>query len=225
MSDLAELQASFNFEDDGLDYTPSYNIAPTQQSLVVTNEGVRRCQSMRWGLIPFWAKDVKAGYRMINAAGETAAQKAAFRSAFRKRRCLVLADGFFEWRKEGKSRVPNYFLMADHKPLAFAGLWERWRSPDGEWVRSFTILTTEANALVEPVHGRMPAVLMDEAQALWLDPLTEDPDILGKLLTPAPAGEMQTYPVSSLVNSPKNDGPECIQRVETSLPEEPRLLH
>ena len=172
---------------------------------------------LRWGLVPFWAKDIKIGYRMINAVGETAAAKPAFRAAFRRRRCLVLANGFYEWRKEGKSRYPNYFRMADHRPLAFAGLWETWKSPDGESVRSFTILTTGANPLIEPIHNRMPAILSEETQALWLDPLTEEAEILGSLLIPAAAEEMEACEVSGLVNSPKNNGPECIQPAEPGV--------
>ena len=215
-TNLDELQAAFNFEARDLEYRPRYNIAPTQQSLVVTNDGERRGEYMRWGLVPFWAKDVKIGYRMINAVGETAGTKPAFRAAFRKRRCLVLASGFFEWRKEGKLRIPNYFYQASHAPLAFAGLWETWKSPEGERIKSFTIVTTEANRLIEPIHNRMPAILSDETQALWLDPMTEDPEILGKLLVPAPAEYMDSYQVSELVNSPKNTGPELVQPVETA---------
>ena len=169
-SNLDELQASFKFEARDLEYRPRFNIAPTQQSLVVTSDGARSGQYMRWGLLPFWAKDAKAGARMINAVGETASAKPAFRSAFRKRRCLVLANGFFEWRKEGKARIPNYFFSTDRAPLAFAGLWETWKSPDGERIKSFTILTTKANELIQPIHDRMPVILSGETQALWLDP-------------------------------------------------------
>ena len=224
-SNLDELQASFKFEARDLEYRPRFNIAPTQQSLVVTNDGSRTGEYMRWGLLPFWAKDAKAGARMINAVGETASAKPAFRAAFRKRRCLILANGFFEWRKEGKARIPNYFFSTDHAPLSFAGLWETWKSPDGEHIKSFTILTTKANQLIQPIHDRMPVILSGETQALWLDPLTEDTEILGKLLTPAPDEDLDVYQVSNLVNSPKNNGPECIQQVAGAADTlAPRLL-
>ena len=212
-SNLDELQASFKFEARDLEYRPRFNIAPTQQSLVVTNDGSRTGEYMRWGLLPFWVKDAKAGARMINAVGETASAKPAFRAAFRKRRCLVLANGFFEWRKEGKARIPNYFFSTDHAPLSFAGLWETWKSPDGEHIKSFTILTTKANQLIQPIHDRMPVILSGETQALWLDLLTEDTEVLGKLLTPAPDEDLDVYQVSDLVNSPKNNVPECVQQV------------
>ena len=224
-SNLDELQASFKFEARDLEYRPRFNIAPTQQNLVVTNDGTRSAEYMRWGLLPFWVKDAKAGARMINAVSETASAKPAFRAAFRKRRCLVLANGFFEWRKEGKARIPNYFFSTDHAPLAFAGLWETWKSPDGERIKSFTILTTKANQLIQPIHDRMPVILSGETQALWLDPLTEDTEVLGKLLTPAPDEDLDVYQVSNLVNSPKNNGPECIQQVAGAADTlAPRLL-
>ena len=231
ITDMDQLQARFKFESHDLDYRPSYNIAPSQQVLTVINDGQRRACLMRWGLIPSWAKDPgggipKIGYRMINAVGETAAAKPAFRAAFRRRRCLVLADGFFEWRKEGKTRllrgavggnqsIPTYFHLKSGQPFAFAGLWETWQSPEGQTVRSCSIVTTQANSLVAPVHHRMPVVLSPETEPLWLDPLTEAAETLNPLLTPAPAEEMTCYIVSNAVNSVKNSGPECIKPAAT----------
>ena len=212
-SNLDDLQGRFGFESLDLDYRPGYNIAPTQQVLTVTNDGKRRAEFMRWGLVPFWAKDVKVGYRMINAVGETVATKPAFRAAFRKRRCLVLADGFFEWRKDGKEKIPTYIFLKSKEPFAFAGLWEIWKTPEGGQLRSCTILTTKPNQFIAPIHDRMPVILSEEAEALWLDPVTEDPDVLTPLLIPSPNELMASHTVSSLVNSPKNSAPECIDAV------------
>ena len=169
---------------------------------------------MRWGLIPFWAKDPKIGNRMINAVGETAATKPAFRAAFKKRRCLVLADGFFEWRKDGKQKTPTYIFLRSKEPFAFAGLWETWKAADGEVVNSCTIITTEPNEFVAPIHNRMPVILSGETEALWLDPLTENSDTLTPLLIPSPPEHLDSYEVSDVVNSPKNSGPECIEPVK-----------
>ncbi len=212
-TNMDELQARFGFalESQGVDYRPSYNVAPSQRVLTVVNHGQRTAGLMRWGLIPSWARDPKIGYRMINAVGETAATKPAFRAAFRRRRCLVLADGFFEWRKEGKDKVPTYFQLKSGQPFAFAGLWETWKSPEDKTVRSCSIVTTQANSLIAPVHHRMPVILSPETEPLWLDPLTEEAEILEPLLAPSPPEEMDCYVVSGTVNSVKNSGPECIE--------------
>ena len=234
-ANMDELQARFGFESHVEDYRPSYNVAPSQQVLTVVNDGQRRAGLMRWGLIPSWATadargggwvseaDTRAnypkiGYRMINAVGETAATKPAFRAAFRRRRCLVLADGFFEWRKEEKARhlrgiqrIPTYFHLKSGQPFAFAGLWETWKSPEGDTVRSCSIVTTQANDLIAPVHHRMPVILSPETEPLWLDPLTEEAETLEPLLAPAPSEEIACYIVSGAVNSVKNSGPECIE--------------
>ena len=215
---MDDLQGRFGFEARDLVFRPSYNIAPTQLVLAVTNDGQRRAELMRWGLVPFWAKDIKIGYRMINAVGETAATKPAFRAAFKKRRCLILADGFFEWRKDGKEKIPTYIFLKSQEPFAFAGLWETWKSPEGETVKSCTILTTKPNEFMEPIHNRMPVILSGETEALWLDPMTEEPDVLQPLIQPAPAELMESRIVSSLVNSPKNNSPECVVPITGGLP-------
>ncbi len=209
-SNLDALQLRFGFEARDLDYRPRYNIAPTQPVLAVVNDGGRRAEFMRWGLIPFWAKDQKIGNRMINAVGETAAAKPAFRAAFKKRRCLVLADGFFEWRKEGKAKVPTYIFLKSGEPFAMAGLWETWKNPEGDLVRSCTIVTTKPNEFIAPIHNRMPVILSQETEALWLDPMTEEASTLNPLLIPSPPEDLDSYVVSHLVNSFKNSGPECI---------------
>ncbi|MDA1129101.1 MAG: SOS response-associated peptidase [Chloroflexi bacterium] len=218
-SNLDELQGRFGFlseytsgytDSQFFDHGPRYNIAPTQSVLTVTNDGRRRGEVMLWGLVPFWAMDLRSNARMINAVGETAASKPAFRAAFKKRRCLVLANGFYEWRKEDRRRIPTYIYSRNGDPLAFAGLWETWKSPDGEVIQSCTIITTEANSSIQPLHNRMPVILSDETQLLWLDPLTEDPKILQPLLVPAPSELLTFHQVSEAVNSVKNQGPECI---------------
>ena len=214
-SNLDELQGRFGFlsefaDSQFFDHGPRYNIAPTQQVLTVTNDGQRRGEVMRWGLVPSWAKDLKIGARMINAVGETVSTKPAFRAAFKKRRCLVLADGFYEWRKEGMLKLPAYIYARNGDPLAFAGLWETWKSPEGQFVQSCTIITTAANSFIEPLHNRMPVILSDETQALWLDPLTDDPKILEPLLIPAPTELLTCHRVPDPVNSVKNQGPGCL---------------
>ena len=223
ISSVSDLQLKFGFAMEPADVRPRYNVAPTQQVLTVVNDGERRGELMRWGLVPSWAKDVKIGNRMINAVSETAATKPAFRSAFRRRRCLVLADGFFEWRKERKQRIPLYFSQKSGEPMAFAGLWENWKSPDDEWIRSCTILTTTANSFIEPVHNRMPVILSAETVPLWLDPLTETPDNLQPLLLPAPSELLDVREVSPTVNNVRNDNPGCIDAVVP--PEEVRLFN
>ena len=224
-SNLDELQGRFGFlseftDSQFYDHGPRYNIAPTQPVLTVTNDGQRRGEVMRWGLVPFWAKDLKVGARMINAVGETISAKPAFRAAFKRRRCLVLANGFYEWRKEDGRKIPTYIYARNGDPLAFAGLWETWKSPEGQVVQSCTIITTAANSFIQPLHNRMPVILSDETQALWLDPLTEDRKILEPLLIPAPIELLTSHTVRDTVNSVKNQGPECILPL-TEHPAEP----
>jgi putative SOS response-associated peptidase YedK len=208
-----QLQEAFPWVQVPNDLKPRYNIAPTQPVAVIPNDGKNRLDFFIWGLIPSWAKDNKIGYRMINARSETLHEKPAFRAAFRRRRCLVLADGFYEWRQEPgkKVKTPIYIQIEPKKTFAFAGLWENWQSPDGSEVLSCTIITTPPNDLVEPIHNRMPAILDPQVYTDWLTPEEIDPSRLGKLLKPYPGDDMIAYPVSRLVNSPENDLPECIQ--------------
>ena len=214
-SDPQFMREQYGFDEGRIEFPPQYNIAPTQHVLTVTNDGIRRAELMRWGLVPFWAKDLKNGYRMINAVGETLTTKPAFRAAFKKRRCLIVADGFFEWRKDGKSKIATYIFLKSRQPFAFAGLWETWQSPEGEAVKSCAIVTTRPNEFIEPIHTRMPVILSSESEALWIDPLTEDPNILQPLLQPSPSELMESYKVSSFVNSARNQGPECIMPLVT----------
>jgi putative SOS response-associated peptidase YedK len=191
---------------------PRYNIAPTQDVPMVRLTRAasgRELIMARWGLVPFWADDLKIGNRLINARRETVATLRPFREAYRRRRCLVPADGFYEWRKEGKARQPMLIRRRDQSPFAFAGLWERWQNPaDGSVVRSCTIITCPANALVAPIHDRMPVILAPEDHARWLDPAATD---ARSLLAPCPADWLEAFPVRPRVNDPRHDDPECVQ--------------
>ena len=190
---------------------PRYNIAPTQPVATVlqTSARERQFQLLRWGLIPAWAKDATMGSRLINARAETVAEKPSFRSAFRHRRCLVIADGFYEWRRQDGKKQPFYFRMQNQQPFAFAGLWEHWQDPKGEAIDSCTILTTEANELLQQIHERMPVILNPKYYDMWLDP-TMQIEQLQQLLQPYSSAVMTSYPVSTKVNKPTNDTPELI---------------
>jgi putative SOS response-associated peptidase YedK len=190
-----------------------YNITPSQEVAVISNTGENKLDLFYWGLIPSWAKDPKIGNRMINARGETVAEKPSFRAAYKRRRCLVLADGYYEWRKEEGSRLktPIYIRLKSEKPFAFAGLWEAWRPPgEDESVHSCTIITCPPNAFMEQIHHRMPVILPPDAYSLWLEPLEQTADTLNPLLKAYPADEMTAYAVSRFVNRPQNDSPDCI---------------
>jgi putative SOS response-associated peptidase YedK len=204
----------FEFAADDVVHEPVYNIAPTQQVLTVTSQSERQAEYMRWGLIPFWAKDKKIGYRMINARGETVAEKPSFRTALRKRRCLILADGFYEWQKLGdKQKRPMRIALKSGEPFAFAGLWESWKDPEGETIKSCTIITTEANEYLSPIHHRMPVILPQEQESFWLDKEVEDPLALASVIASYPADKMDAFEVSTLVNNVRNKGPEVMDPV------------
>ncbi|HNQ00856.1 MAG TPA: SOS response-associated peptidase [Syntrophales bacterium] len=189
---------------------PRYNIAPGQDILCVVADGARRIEPMRWGLIPFWAKDPSIGNRLINARAETLAVKPSFRGAFAKRRCLIAADGFYEWRRAGRRKVPVYLFLRSGKPFGFAGLYEVWKAPDGREIRTCTIVTTGANDLVRPIHDRMPVIVPAALEDRWLDCAERDRGLLESVLTPYPAGEMDAYEVTTAVNDAAHDGPDCI---------------
>lgn len=199
-------------EDEQIELTPNYNVAPTQDVPIVRSgaKGGRQLAIVRWGLIPFWAKDEKIGNQMINARSESVAEKPAYKNAFKKRRCVVLADGFFEWKKQGSAKQPFHIYLAGHQPFVFAGLWERW-SKGPEPIESCTIITTSANDKVAEVHDRMPVILGPEARDLWLDESVEDAELLTSILRPYPAEAMAFTPVSRMVNSPRNNSPEILR--------------
>jgi putative SOS response-associated peptidase YedK len=204
------------YEDFGISSipaaTPRYNIAPSQQVIGVREvEGRREAVEFRWGLIPVWAKDMTIGYKMINARAETIREKPSFKQAFNKRPCLILASGFYEWQKTPAGKQPIYFYLKDKRVFGFAGLWEKWRSPEGKIIESCTIITTKANEMVSGVHERMPVIVGRSDHAMWLSNDERRQDERYELLRPYPAGEMERYRVSTLVNSPKNESPELIQ--------------
>ena len=209
--DMETLQAMFPFAIEEIAYVSRYNIAPAQQVLTYGVEGPKTAEYMRWGLVPFWAKDLKVDYRMINARAETLATSGAFKTPFRKRRCLVIADGFYEWRKSGATKTPMRITLKTKDPFGFAGLWDEWTDKaTGQAVRSCTIITPEPNGLMSSINDRMPVILPATAHALWLNRGTEDLGLLQSFLKPYPAKEMEAYPVANLVNSVKNDRPECV---------------
>jgi putative SOS response-associated peptidase YedK len=208
----AEVQESFSSYSFPQKFAPRFNIAPTQPVLVIPNDDQNTADFFVWGLIPMWAKDPGIGSRMINARGETLEEKPAFRSSLKYKRCLILADGFYEWKgAEGKKvKTPFFIHMKNRKPFAFAGLWDSWNSPDGALVKSCTIITTEPNELTGIIHNRMPVILHPRDYAKWLDPSPQTPDELKPLIRPFPADLMDAYPVSTLVNTPANDRPELV---------------
>jgi putative SOS response-associated peptidase YedK len=194
---------------------PRFNIAPTQAVPIIRagKATPRECAFVRWGLVPSWAKDEKMGARMINARGETVADKPSFRSAVKNRRCLIPADGFYEWVRTGEGKQPHYIHFSDGRLFAFAGLWERWHKGEGGPLDTCTIITTAANDLIANLHDRMPVILPPDSFTEWIEPAPLDPERLEDLLVPHSADGMEAYPVSSYVNKPANDGPECIARV------------
>ncbi len=202
----------------GMDSAPRYNIAPTQDVLAITNDGESNMgHFMRWGLVPSWAKDLSIGNRMINARAETLAERPSFRAAFRRRRCLVVADSFYEWKRAGSGRIPMRISLDTGELFAFAGLWESWTGPDGRRILSCTIITAAANEFMAPIHDRMPVILSPDAEPAWLDPGMSDPGALSELLTPYPSERMSAYEVSGVVNSAANDIPECVAPVHRML--------
>ena len=217
-ADQDSFEDRFSFTGFDLGWVPSYNIAPTQEVLTVTNNGTEnRAELMRWGLVPSWAKDPKIGNRMINARAETLAEKPSFRTAFRRRRCLIVADGFYEWKREGKKKTPMLITAGTDRLFAFAGLWATWKQPDDSCLLTCAIITTSANDFMTSIHDRMPVILPRESEDLWLDPDEQDSAMLSELLLPYDSNQMEAYEVSTLVNSLRNNSPELIPPVVTLL--------
>ena len=195
---------------------PRYNIAPTQPVAVVrrSTEGEREMVIMHWGLIPSWAKEPDIGNRLINARSETVSEKPSFRSAFKSRRCLVPTDGFYEWQRLNKRKQPHYIRMGDGEPFAFAGLWERWDGQDETVIESCTILTTEANAFVRPIHNRMPVIVEPGDYDLWLETEPDRTGALARLMRPYSGDRLTAFPISTWVNNPKNNDARCVEPIE-----------
>jgi putative SOS response-associated peptidase YedK len=194
-----------------------YNIAPTQDVLAVyEHEDGHEATFFKWGLVPSWAKDELMGARLINARSETVAEKPAFRQAFKQRRCIIPADGFYEWQLMGGRKQPFFFRMKDERLFGFAGLWEHWEGEGGRVINSCAILTTEANEVLRPVHHRMPVILHPDDYGLWLGAEARELDLVKEVLRPYPSGEMVGHPVSASVNSPRNQGPALIGRADVN---------
>lgn len=201
----------------------NYNVAPTTQVYAVAeHDGNRVLTSFRWGLVPFWAKDIKIGNRSINARSETAATKPTFRSSFEKRRCLIPADGFYEWERKTKGKLPHYIYAADGKPLPVAGLWSSWKDPEtDDRVLTCTILTGPPNDLLKPIHDRMPVILPQEHWAAWLDPSNDEVESLQSLMVPLASSLMAEHPVSTLVNKVANNGSDLVRPLSTPAVDQP----
>jgi putative SOS response-associated peptidase YedK len=208
-ADLQETFAGFTFPPK---FAPRFNIAPSQPILAIPNDGKLAADFFVWGLIPSWAKDPTIGNRLINARGETLAEKPSFRGGFKYKRCLIPADGFYEWKSQPgtKTKIPHFIFLKSRQPFAFAGLWDEWHAPDGGSVRSATIITAEPNELMATIHNRMPVILPPTAYAQWLDTSPRAPESLFPLIKPFPANEMTAHPVSTLVNSPANERAELV---------------
>ncbi|MGL5873495.1 MAG: SOS response-associated peptidase [Xenococcaceae cyanobacterium] len=215
-SSNSEIAKAFNL-DSVPAIEPKYNIAPTQQVATILRSDPhsdRQFQMLRWGLIPSWAKEKSIGAKLINARAETVAEKPSFRSAFRHSRCLIIADGFYEWQKQKDGKQPFYIRQINNLPFAFAGLFSTWQPPDGEILSTCTIITTEANEIMQPIHDRMPVILKSTDYDLWLDPTVQKPELLKPLLRAIDSNNLKAYPVSTKVNSPRHDSPECLESIE-----------
>ena len=212
--EFSDIRVRWNLDCDLPHYTPRFNVAPETSPnipVIIRQKGVNKCRPMQWGLIPSWAKDPTIGNRMINARAESLIEKPAFKDLVGSRRCIIPADGFYEWRKEGRRKVPMWVHLKSKKPFALAGLWDVWRKPDGKKIESFTIITTEPNELIETLHNQMPAILRAEDEEEWLDATRTSFAKAQSLLKPFPPELMDAHDVSPVVNSARYDGPECIQ--------------
>ncbi|GAB4341517.1 MAG: SOS response-associated peptidase [Phototrophicales bacterium] len=210
-ADTNDLQQAFDLQSIPATITARYNIAPTQPVAVIANDAPHDLTFFQWGLVPSWAKDMSIASKLINARAETLHEKPSFRSAYKRRRCLIPANGFYEWAKTPTGKKPMYIHLKDHQVFAFAGLWESWHSPDGDELRSCTIITTTPNDLIKPLHHRMAVILNPADYDLWLSGEELPPDMLVPLLKPYPSDEMIAYEVSPLVNNVANDTPDLIQ--------------
>ncbi|WP_148358593.1 SOS response-associated peptidase [Peribacillus simplex] len=214
-TDIEEIKERFDIQGsfDG-EYQFSYNIAPSQSVLSVINDGARnRLGYLRWGLIPFWAKDEKVGYKMINARAETISEKASYKNAYKKKRCLIIADSFYEWKKTPERKIPMRIKLKNHAPFGMAGLWESWKSPEGISIYSCSVITTVPNEIMTSIHDRMPVILKPEDEKDWLNPSINDPAYLQQYLKSFDSEQMEAFEVSTDVNSTKNNSPNLIQQI------------
>jgi putative SOS response-associated peptidase YedK len=212
-----KLMSRFHLQEIPFDLKPRYNIAPGQPiPVILADGGGRRIGQLRWGLVPSWARDEKIGYKMINARAETLQEKPAFRRLFERKRCMIPADGFYEWKQMDRGKQPMRITMRDGDPFAFAGLFDTWTSPDGQKLHTCTIITTRPNEVVADIHDRMPGILRPEDESTWLDRDRFDAELLQSLLVPYDPQAMKAYPVSSMVGNPKNDRLECLEEAPWS---------
>lgn len=219
-SEPGTLKKVFQIEEITCEVMPRYNIAPLQPVLVIIgHDGNRRLGRVNWGLVPSWSKDTRMAAKLINAREETLADKPSFRAAFRYRRCLILADGFYEWELHGRRKQPWYFTLHGEGPFAFAGLWETWKGKKEEVYHSCTIVTTAANKVVQPIHDRMPVILSPTAYAAWLDPTKQDAGPLTQIIRDGRIHRLKRFPVSKRVNSIRNNDPACIEPIEVEAGE------
>lgn len=221
-ADAQAIQLAFQLDDVSAWAQPRFNIAPSQQIAVITDRDPKSLKLFKWGLIPSWAKDPATGQRMINARSETAAEKPSFRAAFKRRRCLIPADGYFEWQRRGSQKIPMYIQRNDHEIFAMSGLWESWKQHDGSTLHSCAILTTEANDAIRPIHHRMVAMIDPEDYSLWLAPRELKQQEWLPLMAGCPSDKLRFYEVSTQVNRPINDNPSVI--VPAGPPTQPDLL-
>ncbi|MBI3550776.1 MAG: SOS response-associated peptidase [Elusimicrobia bacterium] len=221
-ANVKELQERFGFIDGPTELAPRYNVAPSQETAVVVEQEGRRLRMFRWGLIPSWAKDMAIGYKMINARADTIMEKTSYKRPFATQRCLVLADGFYEWQHlpGAKKGVPMRVALKSREPFAMAGIWDAWKKPDGTEVRSFAVITTDAAKSITHIHDRMPVILERDSEEVWLDPSVQTAALLA-LLRPYPDLLLESFHVSDLVNSPKNDVPACLE--PTAAPAAPEV--
>lgn len=213
MTHIVGLPVRFLLQSFDLDFKPRYNIAPTQEVPIVVRESPNRAVMMRWGLVPFWAKDPKIGNKMINARAETVQTKPAYRASLKRRRCIVPATGFFEWKRAKDGKIPHFIKMKDDSFFGFAGLYDRWKAPEGSTLVSFTIITTQSNAVMSKIHDRMPVILEPENEDMWLGNQPLDAEQLSSVFRPFPARLMEAYEVSTAVNNPTNDFEDIIKPV------------
>lgn len=210
---VEEIPERFSIEQMSIEFEPSYNVAPTQNVPVIIRTDKNYLKMFKWGLIPSGAKDSSIAHKMINARAETVDVKPSFKYSFKRKRCLILADGFYEWKREGNKKIPYRITLKDEKVFAFAGLWDSWLATSGHTINSCTIITTIPNEIIKPIHNRMPVILPKNQEEQWLDTSISDVESIKSLLKPLPAELMNVYEISSLINSPRNNNPELIAKV------------
>ena len=218
-SSFSFIKKEFSFEheqlemENGFTYKRNYNISPGQSILIILKKDKISFKYFKWGLIPHWAKGRSFNYKMINARAETLLEKSSFKNNLKNNRCLIIADGFYEWKKTDEGKIPFYVSLKSEKPFSFAGLYDRWVSPENEEIYSCTIITTDSNEMLKPIHDRIPVIIKKDRRSLWIEPEFKDYDVLKSLLRSYDQDLMKVHRVSKFVNTPKNNSPECISEI------------